>query len=192
MADQSEDKLTQSEIAAISAAVAENRGWFIALGVVLVVLGAVSIASPLMTTLAVKILLGWLFLIAGVAQVIHAFSAKSWKGFFGDLLIGLLYAAIGAWLAFFPLTGIIGLTALLAIMFIAEGVVKFGLGFQIRPLDGWFWMVLSGVIAIVAGGMIFMGLPSTATWAIGLLVGINLVMSGWSFLMMSLFARKAV
>ena len=191
MADQSNDVIADTEIAAISAEVAEKRGWFIALGIVLVVLGVVSIGSPFLTTIAVKIVLGWLFLIAGIAQVVHAFSARDWKGFLGDLLIGVLYAGVGAWLAFFPLAGIIALTLLLAIMFIAEGVFKFGLGLQIRPLDGWFWVVVSGVVAIVVGGLIFMGLPSSATWAIGLLVGINLLMTGWSFLMMSLFARKA-
>lgn len=173
----------------LSAEVAENRSWFIALGVLLIILGVIAIGAPYVTTIAVKIVLGWLFLIGGIVQIAHAFYTQSWKGFFGNLLIGLLYAAAGVWLAFFPLTGIITLTVLLAMMFIAEGILKFLIGLQVRPLDGWFWILLSGVVAIAIGIMLFMGLPSTATWAIGLLVGIDLLSSGIALVLTASLAK---
>jgi uncharacterized membrane protein HdeD (DUF308 family) len=179
------------EAQAVSAAVAKNRIWFIALGIILIILGVAAIGAPLATTIAVKIVLGWLFLAAGFAQVVHSFFALDWRGFLGDVLIGLLYVGVGAWLAFFPLTGILGLTVLLAIMFLAEGVFKFMMALQVRPLDGWFWVVLSGLASIAVGGMIFLELPSSAEWAIGLLAGINMLMSGLAFLMMTLFAQSA-
>jgi uncharacterized membrane protein HdeD (DUF308 family) len=180
----------KASAAAVSEAVAESRFLFIALGVVLVVLGAAAIGAPIITTIAVKGVLGWLFLIAGIAQVIHAFYSSGWKGFLLNLLIGILYAVVGVWLAFLPLTGIIGLTLLLAIMFVAEGVFKFGLGFQVKPLDGWLWVVFSGVASIVVGALIFLGLPTSADWSIGLLVGINLFLSGVTFLVMAITARS--
>lgn len=185
MADQNQPgAATDAEIAAAEAAVVENRGWFIALGVI-------AIAAPLATTVVAKIFLGWLFLIAGIAQIIHAFYAQGWKGFLADLLMGLLYAFVGGWLAFFPLAGIIGLTVLLAAMFIVEGIFKFVIGLQARPADGWMWMMISGVIAFLAGALVFMELPGSAAWAIGLIVGINILMTGTAFLMMALSAGKS-
>ena len=189
MSDQSGGP-TASDVAELSSAVAEKRGWFIALGILLIILGVVCIGSPLVTTIAVKVFIGWLFLIGGIAQVVHAFSASDWSGFLWDLLIGILYVFVGGWLAFFPLTGIITLTILIAAMFVAEGLIKFVMGLNLRPAQGWVWMIISGLAAFVLGLMLFFGLPGTAAWAIGLMVGINLLLSGWAFLMMSLFAEK--
>ena len=189
MSDQSGGP-TASDVAELSSAVAEKRGWFIALGILLIILGVVCIGSPLVTTIAVKVFIGWLFLIGGIPQVVHAFSASDWSGFLWDLLIGILYVFVGGWLAFFPLTGIITLTILIAAMFVAEGLIKFVMGLNLRPAQGWVWMIISGLAAFVLGLMLFFGLPGTAAWAIGLMVGINLLLSGWAFLMMSLFAEK--
>ena len=185
MSEKNPNDLSALEIQAISAAVAENRGWFIALGILLVILGVVAIAAPQVMTVATKIFIGWLFLIAGIGQVIHAFMAQDWKAFLINLLIGVLYAIIGVWLAFFPITGIIALTILLAATFVVDGIFKFVMGLQLRPADGWVWLLFSGTIAILAGLLIFLGLPSTAGWAIGLIVGINLLMSGIAFIMVA-------
>ena len=191
MVDQPNLMPTANEIAAVNAVVAEKRGWFISVGIVLVVLGIIAMGSPIFTTIAAKVLLGWLILFAGIAQVIRAFLSRNWKGFWGNIIVGLLYVIVGAWLAFYPLAGIIALTVLIAILFIAEGIFQIGIAFQVRPVGGWIWVGVSGVVAIVVGGLIFLGLPSSAKWAIGLLVGINLLMTGWSYLMLSFFARTA-
>jgi uncharacterized membrane protein HdeD (DUF308 family) len=172
----------EQDLAKLNAAIAENRGWFIALGVLLIVVGLVGIALPLLTTIAAKIFVGWLFLIGGIGQIVHAFSVKSWGGFFWNLLVGALYVLAGGWLAFFPLTGIITLTVFLALTLIIEGGMKFALGFGVRPQAGWVWVMVSGAIAVVLGLLLLAGLPGTAAWAIGLMVGINLLMSGISFL----------
>jgi len=131
--------MPDNQIGELSEAVRENRGWFIALGVLLIIIGIIAIAYPLSATVTLKIFIGWMILIGGIAQVAHAFSTRSWGGFFWDLLIGLLYVFIGAWLAFFPLTGIITLTVMLALMFALEGIMKLLLGFTLRPADGWLW-----------------------------------------------------
>ena len=93
--------------------ITEKWGWFLALGIVLIVAGLVAIAFPLLGTIAVKIMLGWLFLIGGVMMIAHAFQAPGWQGFLWELLVGILYAVVGAYLAFFPLTGLITLAILL-------------------------------------------------------------------------------
>ncbi len=177
--------------AAMQAAISENKGWFYFLGILLVILGVAAIAFPFFTTIAAKVFLGWLFLIAGIVQVFHAFSTRTWSAFFFDLLIGVLYVLAGAWLAFFPLTGIITLTFLLAVMFILHGVLQGTIAFNIRPYVGWIWMMLAGIVGVVVGVLLILKLPSSATWAIGLLVGINLIMSGVAFLFLPNAARDA-
>ena len=101
----------------------------------------------------------------------------------------VLSAAIGGWLAFFPLTGIVTLTVLLAIAFILQGLLELAMAFRLSQFPGWKWMLFSGGIAVLAGVLIFVELPSAATWAIGLLLGINLISSGLSYLMVSMAMR---
>jgi uncharacterized membrane protein HdeD (DUF308 family) len=170
--------------------IAEHRTWFTVLGIILVILGVVAIAFPFLTTIAAKIFLGWLFLIGGIVQVVHAFSTQRWSQFFLNLLIGALYIVAGAWLAFFPFAGIITLTIVLAALFMIEGVAELVMAFRVRPNQGWGWVLFSGVIAVAAGVLIFAGLPSTAVWAIGLLVGINLLASGWSYILLAAAAKS--
>ncbi len=87
--------------------ITEKWGWFLALGIILIVVGFAAIAFPFVSTIAAKIMLGWLFLIGGVVMILHAFQAPGWKGFIWELLIGILYLVAGGYLAFFPLTGLI-------------------------------------------------------------------------------------
>jgi uncharacterized membrane protein HdeD (DUF308 family) len=178
-------------IAAARAAIAERWGWFLALGIVLVLAGAAAIAFPLLSTIAAKIALGWIFLAGGVMLLIHAFSIKEWRGFLLELLIGVLYLIAGGWLAFFPFTGIITLTILLAALFLAEGVLEVVMAVRVRPHEGWVWLLLSGLVAVAVGVLIAYELPSSATWAIGLLAGVNLLSTGVSFIVLALAGRRA-
>ena len=171
--------------------ITEKWGWFLALGIVLIVAGLAAIAFPFLSTIAAKIMLGWLFLIGGVVMILHAFNAPGWKGFIWELLIGILYLVAGVYLSFFPLTGLVTLAILLAALFIAEGVAEVIMAFQVRPHEGWGWLLLSGIAALAVGVMIGMDLPGSATWALGLLVGINLIFSGWSYVFLALAGRKA-
>src|SRR6266705_2032766 len=122
------DQISKADIdAALAEAkrqIADNWGWFLALGVLLIVAGVAAIAFPLLSTIATKIALGWIFIVAGVVLVIHAFSIQGWRGFLLGLLVGALYVVAGGWLAFFPFTGIVTLTLLLAALFLAEGVLE--------------------------------------------------------------------
>ena len=113
-----------SQLTSVQAAIAENRTWFMILGILLIILGVGAIAFPFLTTIAAKTFLGWLFLIGGIVQIVHAFSTQKWSQFFLNMLIGALYVIVGGWLAFFPLAGILTLTVLLAAMFIAQGILE--------------------------------------------------------------------
>jgi uncharacterized membrane protein HdeD (DUF308 family) len=172
-------------------AVVEHRTWFMVLGIALVILGVIAIIFPFMTTIAAKIFLGWLFLIGGVIQVFHAFSTQKWGAFFLNLLIGVLYVVAGAYLAFLPLAGILTLTILLAALFVAEGVLQIIMAFRVRDHGGWGWLLFSGIVAIAVGVLIWANLPSSAVWAIGLLVGVNMITSGWAFIFLTIAAGKA-
>jgi uncharacterized membrane protein HdeD (DUF308 family) len=177
-------------VAAAKQTVADNWGWFLTLGIVLVVAGIAAIMFPLVSTIAAKIALGWIFLAAGVVMIIHAFSIQRWGGFLMELLLGVLYLVAGGWLAFFPLTGIVTLTILLAALFLAEGVLEVIMGFRVRPHEGWGWLVFSGLIAVAVGLLIAAELPSSAVWAIGLLVGVNLLSTGISFIVLALAGKR--
>jgi uncharacterized membrane protein HdeD (DUF308 family) len=170
--------------------VAEKWGWFLALGIALIVVGLAAILWPFPATIATKVVLGWLFLIGGIVMIVHAFSSQGWGGFLWSLLVGVLYLVAGGYLAFFPLTGLLTLAILLAILFVAEGVFETIMAFRIRPHEGWGWMLLSGIAAIAVGFIIAMGLPGTATWALGLLVGINLLFTGWSYVFLAMAGRR--
>ena len=176
----------------IRAVIAEHRSWFMILGGCLIVLGFLAILFPFMGTIVVKTFLGWLFLIGGVVQIAHAFSTKKWSAFLFNLLVGLLYVFVGGWLAFFPLAGIVTLTVLLSALFIVQGILEVLMAFKLRPHGGWVWMLISGVLAFLVGILIFSELPSSAVWAIGLLVGINLLSSGWSYFFLALSAGTKV
>ena len=176
----------------LNAVVSEHRAWFMVVGVCLIILGIVAIVFPFATTIAAKVILGWLFLIGGIIQIVHAFSTQKWGAFFFNLLVGALYVIAGAWLAFFPLMGIVTLTVFLAAMFIAQSILEIVMAFRLRPLEGWGWVLVSGLVALAVGVLIFAHLPFSAMWAIGLLVGINMISSGWAYFFFALSASKRV
>jgi uncharacterized membrane protein HdeD (DUF308 family) len=171
--------------------IAEKWGWFLALGIALIIVGFAAIVFPLLSTIAAKIMLGWLFLVGGVLLVIHAFSAQGWRGFLWSLLIGILYLVAGGYLAFFPLTGLLTLALLLVILFAAEGIFEIIMAFRVRPHEGWGFLLLSGIAALAVAVLIALDLPGSATWALGLLVGINLLFSGWSYVFLALAGKRA-
>ena len=181
----------KAEAARIRFYVADHWGWFLGLGLLLALAGAAAIAFPFFSTLAAKFALGWVLLFTGAVNVVHAFGTWGWRAFALNLLVGVLFLAAGAYLAFFPLTGIITITVLLAALFIAEGYLELMMALRLQPDAGWLWVLLSGLLAIGAGVMIGLGLPDSSTWVLGLLTGINLLASGLSFIFLALFGRRA-
>ncbi|MDE2229775.1 MAG: HdeD family acid-resistance protein [Alphaproteobacteria bacterium] len=160
-------------------------------GIILAILGAAAIFVPPLATLAVAIFLGWLFLISGVLGLITTFWMKQAPGFWWSLLSAVLGIAVGLILIRWPVGGAISLTLVLIAFFVIEGILSilFALEHK-RALSGrWGWLVLNGVIDLGLAAVIFAGLPGTATWALGLLVGIDLVFGGMALITMALHAR---
>jgi uncharacterized membrane protein HdeD (DUF308 family) len=177
---------------AAAAALREHWVLFLVEGVVLLVLGATAVVLPPIATLAVTILFGWLFLVSGVVGLFTSFWMRHAPGFWWSLLSAALGIVVGAMLLGSPLVGALSLTLVLIAFFLIEGVVSimFALDHK-RELSGqWGWMLMSGLIDLVLAVMIFVGLPSTASWAVGLLVGINMIFGGTALIAMALHARK--
>jgi uncharacterized membrane protein HdeD (DUF308 family) len=168
------------------AQIAEHWLGYLVLGCVMVLAGLAAIAFPLLSTIAAKIALGWIFVFSGAAIIMHAFSAGDWRGFFWNLLIGLLHLSVGGYLALLPLTGILTLTVLVAALLIVDGLLGVGMALRIRPHAGWVWVFVSGLVAMAAGLLIALQLPNSATWTIGLIVGIKMIFAGWSFITLAL------
>lgn len=171
--------------------VADKWGWFLALGIVLVIAGLAAIVFPLFAGAFSAIFVGWLFLIGGVVTIVHAFSAQKWSGFLWSLLVGVLYLIAGGYMIMFPLTGLITLTLLLIFLFALEGVFEVIMAFRMRPHEGWGYVLVSGIAALAVSLLIGLGLPGSVSWALGLLVGINLLFSGWSYIFLAMSGRKA-
>jgi uncharacterized membrane protein HdeD (DUF308 family) len=175
MTDPSESDSVLSQIRAF-------RGRLTAVGIILIMLGFLAILFPLMASIAAKILVGWLILLSGAAMLFVAFQARDWSAAIWSGAIGLLQLALGVYLAFFPLTGLIGLTFLVGIAFLVQGGFESAIAFQHRPRRGWGWLAASGAASVILGVLLIAGLPGSAVWALGLLLGINLISSGASFL----------
>lgn len=159
-----------------------SRGWLVFLGVILVIAGIAAITMPLVASLAVELLIGWVLIVSGIMQSIYSFSSRRWGKFSMRLLAGLLYLLAGIMLVAHPLRGVLTLTLLLGILFVLEGLCKIIGSLQIRAVAHWGGLFLSGVLALIIGILIWRGWPSSATWAIGLLVGINILFRGWALI----------
>lgn len=189
--------VNQPNIAGIQRAVANalHQHWklYLAEGIALVILGFVAILVPPIATLAVTIVLGWLFLLSGVFGLFTTFMMRHAPGFWWSLISAVLGIVVGLLLLARPISGAFSLTLVLVVFFVMEGVasIMFALDHR-RELSGqWGWMLVSGIVDLMLATLVFVGLPSTAAWAIGLLVGINMVFGGSALIAMALHARKA-
>lgn len=187
--------INQSDINRIQAAVSTSlhSHWqlFFVEGLVLLLLGLAAIVLPQITTFAVEIIIGWLLLISGIVGLIATFRMRHAPGFFWSLVSAVLAIAAGIVLLRWPLSGALSLTVILTVFFVVEGVASIFYALEHkRELSGrWAWMLVSGALDLILGGIIFLGLPGTAAWAIGLLVGINMVFGGSAIMSMALLAR---
>ncbi len=168
-----------------------NWGWLLALGVVCIILGTIGFYMTFALTLASVQVFGILILAGGVLQLLDAFTCKGWKGVLWHVLIAFLYLGAGAVMLYDPLLASKVLTLVIAALLIAAGVARFIIGLQLRPVDGWYWPVLSGLISSLLGGMIIAQWPLSGLWVIGLFVAIELIVNGWSYVFVALAARKA-
>ena len=172
--------------------VKKSLGWSIGLSVLMIVAGFLAIAVPQAAGIAVNLLVAWLLVFSGAAHLVFAWHTRTTGGVLWELLLGILYVFVGAFLLFRPVAGLASLTLALAIYLFAEGVLELILAFRLRPMPGSGWLLFDGVITLVLGVMIWRTWPSSTEWFIGTLVGLSMLFSGITRLMLSLAARRLV
>lgn len=168
----------------------ESPGSLFALGVVMIMLGAAAVLFPLTATLATELVIGGVLLVAGIFQSVVAFRQRRWRGFFFALVSGLLAVAVGVLLLLFPLAGILSLTLIVAAFFLLQGIFRIAHALRERPRPGFGWLLFSGVLSTALGALIFLQWPAAATWLLGLLVGLDLLMSGGRNVWLSVAMRR--
>jgi uncharacterized membrane protein HdeD (DUF308 family) len=177
----------------LAGAVRRHWGLFLSEGIALVVLGALAVAAPAIASVAAAALFGWILLVSGLAGLITTLRGRRVPGFAWSLVSALIGIAAGALLLGWPLQGTVSLTTILIAFLLIEGVVTILYALEHRTaLSGrWSWMLASGVLDVVLGALLLAGLPGTALWALGLIVGINLLFGGWALILMALHARPS-
>ena len=165
--------------------------WSIIWGVLLIVFGVLAIGSPFLAAVAVSAVISWLIILAGVVHLILAFHVHRAGSMIWKLLVGLAYLFFGVYLLMHPVLGVASLTLVLASLFLIEGILNIVLFFQMRSMRGSGWMLGDGISTLLLGLLIYLQWPSSSNWAIGTLVGVSMIISGVTRLMLSLAVRKA-
>ena len=164
--------------------------WSIVWGVLLIVTGMLAIGAPFFAAVAVTALIAWLIVFAGIVHLAIAFHSHGAGSVIWKLLVGLAYVCFGLYVIMHPVIGLASLTLILASLFLIEGILQVIQFFKMRSLQGSNWMLIDGVITLLLGLLIYVQWPSSSAWAIGTLVGISMIMSGVSRVMLSLAVRK--
>jgi uncharacterized membrane protein HdeD (DUF308 family) len=169
--------------------VQRNWGWFLALGIVQIVLGMIALGEVFLMTIFSVVMLGWLLIFGGVASIVHAFMERQWGGFFIDLLTGVFYCVAGFMMVANPGAGVLALTLVISMFLIVGGIFRI-----VESLEGDLphkgWVFLNGVVTLVLGILIWRQWPSSSLWVIGLFVGIEMLLYGWSLVMLATAARR--
>lgn len=171
----------------------KNWGWFLLWGIALVILGIIAIGATMMTTLVTVLFIGFLLLIGGIVIIIDTFSFwwHNWSGFFLHLLIGIIYIAVAVMLINNPLIASVTLTLFLGIFYLIAGIFRIIYSMSIRS-PRWGWSLFNAIISLLLGILILSSWPISGLYIIGLFVGIDLLFTGWAYIMASMAARSMV
>lgn len=167
-----------------------NWGWLLAQGILLVVLGTIGLGMTFWLTLATVFIFGIFLVIGGVVQLFQAFKCRGWQSILWHVIIGILYVLAGVIIFGNPLMASTMLTLLLGGVLIGIGIVRLVMALQHRVLKNWIWPLIGGVAAIILGFMILAQWPISGFWVIGLFVAIEMIFSGWSYIIIALGARQ--
>jgi uncharacterized membrane protein HdeD (DUF308 family) len=170
-----------------------NWGWFVALGMILLLLGLGCIAEAVLATIFWVEFFAAVLCVSGVLSIPHAFLRRRWGGFFLELLTGLLYLVVGFAILRHPVIGAMVAaqlaTLLISLLLVIGGAFRLAVGIM-APLQHRIWVILNGLVTLALGLMIWNQWPWSGTWLIGLFIGIDLFFNGWSLIMLGLVARK--
>ncbi|HSY34525.1 MAG TPA: DUF308 domain-containing protein [Acidobacteriaceae bacterium] len=184
--------MSTSSVGSIGSIAKESVGWSIALSILLIVAGIFAIALPPVVGIGVLLVVAWLVILSGGVHLLFAWRTRTTGGMIWELLLGILYIAIGVDVLAHPVAGLAALTLVIAIYLFVEGVLELMLGFRIRPMAGSSWVLLDGIVTLILALLIWRSWPSSTEWVIGTLVGISMLFSGTSRLFLSLGARRVL
>jgi uncharacterized membrane protein HdeD (DUF308 family) len=170
----------------------ESVGWSIGISVLMIIAGVLAIVIPPVAGFTVLLVVAWLLMFSGAFHFVFAWHTRTAGGMVWELLLGILYFAVGVYALLHPAAGLASLTLLLAAYLFAEGVLELVLSFRMRPLRGSGWLLLDGIVTFILGVLIWRTWPSSTEWVIGTLVGISMLFSGVSRLAISLAARRVL
>lgn len=165
-------------------------GWLLALGIVLVILGIFALGATVAVTLASVMLYGVLLLIGGISEGVHSFAARRWGGFFSHLAVGILYVIAGGYMIRQPAVSSMVFTLVLGYAILLTGIFRIILAVKVHGEKNWGWVLVSGIAAILLGAMILARWPVSGLTIIGLFVAIELLINGWSMVMIALAVRS--
>jgi uncharacterized membrane protein HdeD (DUF308 family) len=179
-----------SPTAPLAAFANRSANWSIALSILLIVVGFFAILHPGVSGLGMTLFIGWLLIVSGFFHLIFAWKVHTAGRIIWEILVGIVYLWAGIYLIRHPLQGLVTLTLVLAFYLFIEGIFELILAFRLKPIPGWGWTLFDGIITIILGFMIWRTWPSSTVWAIGTLVGISMLFSGFSRLMLSMAAKR--
>jgi uncharacterized membrane protein HdeD (DUF308 family) len=180
----------RAQVGLAAAALAKGWGWLLALGIISLILGVVGLGMTATLTIVSVIFFGVLLLVGGVVQLVEAFKHSGWKSTFWHVLIALLYIVGGIILVGDPVGGSVALTLVVAAMLVASGLFRAIVAFQAKGVAGWGWLLFGALLSILLGLMILASWPVSGLWVIGLFIAIELIINGWSCVIMALVGRR--
>ena len=170
----------------------ESTTWSIVLSGLMMVSGVFAILIPPLAGLTVTVMFGWLLIFTGALHLGFAWRGDQAATIFGEILLAVLYGAIGIYMLARPVAGLASLTLLIAAYLVAKGVLEAAIGFKLRPLQGSGWLLFDGILTVVIAAMIAAAWPASSAWAVGVLVGVALFTGGLARLMVSAAVRRAL
>lgn len=165
-------------------------GWSIALGIFMILAGMLAIASPLFAGVLIVYIVAWTAIFDGAVQIVYGFRTHSGGRMILEILLGLLYIVAGVFIVMHPGGGLLAITLFIACILLVYGIFAVVLAFQLKPHPGWGWILFDAIITILLGGLIWAHWPANSEWVMGTLVGISFIVSGVSRLMLSMSVRR--
>ncbi|MBN9063085.1 MAG: hypothetical protein BGP06_08705 [Rhizobiales bacterium 65-9] len=168
----------------------KNWGWLMGAGVILILLGVFGLAASLLFSLVSVFTFGFMMLIGGVVLLVDAFRREGWKSRMLMLAIGALYVLSGVLVFAMPLSALAGLTLFVGAALVATGVLRIVMAFQLRPMQTWIWVLVSGVLSLLLGALILVQWPASSAWVLGTFLAIELIFQGWAYVMLAQAIRS--
>ena len=171
-----------------STLVGKTSGWSVGFSVLMIVAGILAIVVPAVAGITVTVFVAWLLVFSGVLHFVYAWHAGG-TAMIWEVLLGIAYTIVGVYMLVNPAAGMVSLTFALATYLLAQSLIELALALRLRPMSGTGWLFLDGVITLILAIMIWRTWPSDADWVLGVLVGVSMLFSGITRLMISLAAR---